>query len=423
MTCSVRIRAAALLLSCLGAAGPAAAQDLLFIGDAAIGSAGQFGERLGAAPPEVHGQLMNGGRTLVYGPLAIDTATGQLLPVFFGDVLAVEASGPRVFSYDGQTVSMYRLDTGQLTPLVAARRPPTFLGVSARYANEAGQLFVERLATNGGSEMAIVDVASGALVRTVAAGWQGALGWSVSPDGRRLVVNAVFPALYPSGLLVIDAVTGALLHAEPHPDTLGPDLFVDDRHFERTYLLSRSALTAFSDNGQPLGAVSVGSSCAPPSMAVSPHTGRLYVIDSYGGGEFYGQKVPVHHYLTVYDGETARRIDSREITTAAGVPAGSNSCSSLPITVVTAPGAPKQLAASVSGRDLSLSWRDGGGVTAGYVLEVGLAPGQTALTVDLGQRTSASFANVPPGRYVVRLRATNPFGLSRPSNDVTIVVP
>lgn len=158
-------------------------------------------------------------------------------------------------------------------------------------------------------------------------------------------------------------------------------------------------------------------------MAVSPHTGRLYVVDSVGGGEFYGQKSPIHHYLSVFEGATWRFVESREITAAAGVPAGSNSCSSLPIAVVTAPGAPRQLAVSVTGRDLALSWSDGGGITAAYVLEVGLAPGQTIATITLGTRPSAAFSQVPPGRYTARMRTVNPFGVSRPSNEVTIVVP
>lgn len=233
--------------------------------------------------------------------------------------------------------------------------------------------------------------------------------WTLNPTGA------------PGGLLLIDAVTGALLASQQPPESLGA--FIDDRRFERTYLLSRHELAAFDDNLQRLGAFAVRSSCAEPTMAVSPHTGRLYVVDSVGGGQYYGQPVPIHHYLSVYDGATGRFVDSREITVAAGVPAGSNWCSSLPITVVTAPGPPRQLAASMTGRDLALSWTDGGGITAAYVLEVGLTSGQTAVTVSLGSQTSAAFPNVPPGRYVARMRAVNPFGVSRPSNEVTIMVP
>ena len=94
-----------------------------------------------------------------------------------------------------------------------------------------------------------------------------------------------------------------------------------------------------------------------------------------------------------------------------------------PIAVVTAPGPPRQLAATVTRRSLALSWSDGGGITADYVLEVGLIPGQTTATVSLGNHIPATFSQVPPGRYVARLRATNPFGVSRPSEEVAIVVP
>ena len=42
---------------------------------------------------------------------------------------------------------------------------------------------------------------------------------------------------------VIDAVTGTLLSSQPPPGSLCA--FIDDRRFERTYLLNRSVLAAF----------------------------------------------------------------------------------------------------------------------------------------------------------------------------------
>lgn len=423
MTSLVRTPVVSLLLVALALTGrSAAAQDLLFIGDAAIGSAGRFGERLGSVPAAVHGTLVDGGRIVVEGTTAYDTRTGQATAIP-GTVLAGDPLLPRVFISDGQQVAAFRIDTGQVTPLLslmpfASTRP------SALYAPLADRLLIHRELTPGSHEVVVVDVASAAVVRAFPAVWTFTFGWTVTPDGQRLTVRGTTSyQTYPSGLLLIDTESGAVLTSPPDRGVIGFGTVIDDRHFERTYALSRSEVTVFDDQLRFLGAVAVRSSCAQPSMAVSAHTGRVYVVDSVGGGQVYGQPVPIHHYLSVFDGANGAFIDSREITDAAGVPAGSNSCSELPITVITAPGAPKQFAASVSGHDLSLSWRDGGGITAGYVLEVGLAPGQTALTIDLGGKTSASFANVPPGRYVARLRAINPFGVSRPSSDVVIVVP
>lgn len=416
---------ALLLATCTVAVTPAAAQDRLFIGTGEIGSAGRFAERLGVAPSAVYGEFVDGGRIVVDGATAYDTTTGQAAAVQGGEVLAGDPALPRVFTFDGQTVSAFRIDTSQLTPLVPAQAASFLSVVTARYAPAAGLLFVRRPAAGGGGEIVVVDVATATVVRTLLQGWAIGLGWSVSPDGRRLVVNAssASPGVHPAGLLVIDAASGALLSAQPPRPSVGPETLVDDRRFERTYLLGRSELAAYDDGAQLLGALPVRSSCASPTMSVSAHTGRVYVVDSVGGGQVSGQPVPIHHYLSVYDGTNGRFIASSEVTGAAGVPAGTNSCSSLPIAVVTAPGPPRHLAATVAGRDLSLSWSDGGGITADYVLEVGLSPGQTIATVSLGNRTAAAFTQVPPGRYVARLRATNPFGVSRPSEDVVIVVP
>ncbi|MCC6756318.1 MAG: hypothetical protein IT199_08090, partial [Solirubrobacterales bacterium] len=380
MTRPALLRFVAVILAAgAGAAVPASAQDRLFIGTGEIGSAGRFGERIGDAPAAVHGLFVDGGRIVVNGEVAFDTLTGRSAVVPGGQVLAGDPLRPRVFTYDGQTVASVRVDTGQLSPLISAQPAGFLADVSARYAPAAGLLFVQRGAAGAEGEIAVVDVARAMVVRSFAARWLGSTGWSVSADGRRLVVNAwtLNPTGAPGGLLLIDAVTGALLASQQPPESFGA--FIDDRRFERTYLLGRYELAAFDDNVQRLGAFAVHSSCTQPTMAVSPHTGRLYVVYSAGGGEFYGQRVPTQYFLSVYDGATGRFVDSRDITAAAGVPAGANWCSSLPITVVTAPGPPRQLAASMTGRDLALSWTDGGGITAAYVLEVGLAPGQTAV--------------------------------------------
>ncbi len=60
----------------------------------------------------------------------------------------------------------------------------------------------------------------------------------------------------------------------------------------------------------------------------------------------------------------------------------------------------------------------------GYVLEIGTAPGLSNLgTVRLGAAPSLTVQGVPPGTYVVRLRAANTVGAGPASNDVTVIVP
>ena len=88
----------------------------------------------------------------------------------------------------------------------------------------------------------------------------------------------------------------------------------------------------------------------------------------------------------------------------------------------TAPGAPNNLRAAVSGRDLTLAWENIG-AASGFILEAGFAPGRPALSVHLGPDSTGSFANVPPGTYYVRLRGFNEFGGGRPSNEIRLDIP
>lgn len=60
---------------------------------------------------------------------------------------------------------------------------------------------------------------------------------------------------------------------------------------------------------------------------------------------------------------------------------------------------------------------------AGYRLEAGVAPGTTAVSIDLGPDRTATIPGVPAGRYYARLRAVNATGVSPPSAEVVVDVP
>ena len=93
-------------------------------------------------------------------------------------------------------------------------------------------------------------------------------------------------------------------------------------------------------------------------------------------------------------------------------------------TVLQPPAAPQGLSAGVVGTHVTLNWTPpaGGGAVSQYVLEAGTAPGLSNLAVvPLGTVTSFS-ANVPPGVYYARMRASNLAGLSAPSNEVIVRV-
>ena len=92
------------------------------------------------------------------------------------------------------------------------------------------------------------------------------------------------------------------------------------------------------------------------------------------------------------------------------------------------PAAPEDLAVSLAGRRLTLSWdapdSDEGGLAASYMVEAGSAPGLAnigILPAVAGGRVF-TYEPVPDGFYFLRVRAQNAAGLSEPSNEVMIVV-
>jgi hypothetical protein len=88
----------------------------------------------------------------------------------------------------------------------------------------------------------------------------------------------------------------------------------------------------------------------------------------------------------------------------------------------TAPGAPRRLRASVAGRDVRLHFENVGGASH-FVLEAGVAPGRTDLSLYLGPDSPVTFRGVPSGRYYLRLRGGNEFGGGHPSAELRVVVP
>ena len=90
----------------------------------------------------------------------------------------------------------------------------------------------------------------------------------------------------------------------------------------------------------------------------------------------------------------------------------------------TVPGAPARLKGRTRGRVLSLDWLapiSGGGTTA-YVLEGGVNPGSTLVSLPLGAATSVVIPDVVPGTFRLRVRATGPGGMGPPSNEIAVTV-
>jgi hypothetical protein len=132
-------------------------------------------------------------------------------------------------------------------------------------------------------------------------------------------------------------------------------------------------------------------------------------------------------------------VSSPATSFVAGAPAGTyylrlaalNACGESPasneqlvIVGSVLPTAPSGLTAQVSGRTVTLNWTAPPGGITGYVLEVGTSPGATDLSQAIGPTASSLTVNdVPPGTYVVRVRARNDAGTGPASDEVVIVVP
>jgi len=89
---------------------------------------------------------------------------------------------------------------------------------------------------------------------------------------------------------------------------------------------------------------------------------------------------------------------------------------------VTAPGPPRHLQAEVTVHAVALNWTNVGAASQ-FVVDIGLAPGRTEPSVFIGGGDPrASFSDVPPGTYYVRVRGGNLMGGGRPSQEIAVTV-
>ncbi len=88
-----------------------------------------------------------------------------------------------------------------------------------------------------------------------------------------------------------------------------------------------------------------------------------------------------------------------------------------------APGAPGNLAGTVQGNTVSLTWNapSTGGAAVSYIVEAGSSAGSANLGTAATTATALAGA-VPAGQYFVRVRAVNAAGTSAPSSEVVLNV-
>ncbi|MFN7979077.1 MAG: BACON domain-containing carbohydrate-binding protein [Vicinamibacterales bacterium] len=91
---------------------------------------------------------------------------------------------------------------------------------------------------------------------------------------------------------------------------------------------------------------------------------------------------------------------------------------------ISPPAAPQNLAASLVNGVLHAQWQPSavaGEVVDGYVLEAGASSDRTDIRVPMGLAQSLTVGNVPPGAYVLRVRAVNAAGDGTSTPEVLLV--
>lgn len=408
------------LLGVLGLSGAVWAQDRLFVSGGVptmpyteeITTGTPFGVSLGPRSPLVHQPLIAGGR---YVPSRLDycdiapcvvvdwQGVAHPLPYAFVSIVATDPVRPRVFVQTAAgAVDAVDVDTGVVTPMFPAAAS---MSGSCRYAFSAARLFCLEAASAPSLRVFSTGGAPGEtpqLAGTVASVAYGSPPWLVTPDGARLFSGATGPASAQVTLTYV--ATGARVTVDL-PSVW--ELAWDDFHERLLVVPSVQLGHAFTKDLVHLGSASFPFMIT--AITVSAATGRLYARGLDGQSAGYGDA-----YTAAFDGGTYAPLTPVVHTQGFGGPPR--------LTVLSPPGVPRDVATAVQGHDVTLTWTNAGAASS-FLLDIGLAPGQTALTVAIAGQSHAAFSAVPAGTYYVRIRGTNAFGTSRPSAEIRIPVP
>lgn len=398
----------------------ALAQDRLFHDGWELGAIGAFGQRLGPAGG-LDGSLVAGGRIRVSDTDAVDLRTGARRALPAGAiVVAVDEARPRVLlgmpgtaapgTFD---LAMFELVAGATETLVTDVCAVPVFGTApalVAYAYD-GQLAVTQRCDGTGALRNVVAVdlsVSPRQLRVLPAPISLGSGAALSSDGERLFVRTVegFLTYRTDGF---DVATGAALGTV----AAGGDMRWDDALDALVVTVRRDGATSevlvVNRTMGLVAAVPFASRICPARVQVSTHTGRIYVTTD-GGSNTLAQPLRLEAFAGVPLHSVGVAFPAPQFSTCAGV------------VLRTAPGAPRNLQATVTGRDVSLDWDNAGGAS-GHLLEIGLGPGRTDLTIFLGADSRAGFSQVPPGVYYLRVRGGNQFGGGRPSSELRLAVP
>lgn len=417
------IRCAA-ALACALLASTASAQDLLTAGGRAFGAVAWFGQDLGPTFQAPEDSIFGGDRfTATSEPFfnrvtVYDSRTGQGAS-FPGYLLAADRARPRVFVARTDGIASIDVTFGGETQV--------WVGDGARvqqcaHAESPNRLFCAVARNDGRSDVLAIDVPTGVtttlgtleLPPPVFGGRGGSTIWKTTSDGRRLYF------VLPTGRLAMaDTLRATVVVSAVSPvSSIGrPELLRLDAVTGRVIVFgANGAVHALSEDLAPMGSTVMTATCN--NVATSPHTGRLYLARfqlltqcprcSGGTSNVTFEALDATTYESLAEPVTPPTIFNWEYT-----------CS---LTVLSAPGPPRDVAATVNGSDLTLTWTNVGSAS-GFVLDVGFASGRTDLQIHVGADTTFRAPNVPPGTYYLRLRGGNEMGGGRASREVRVVVP
>lgn len=381
------------------------AQDGLVANDRLLSAVADFGRDLGPAPAVASGPNIGGYRYTILGWRIADRHTGRsvALPEQV-ELVGVDAVRPRVFVRSpGEPfaiISAVDATTGVVQPFTFVGARAAALANSVQVAGSANRVFIDVAETLFSLPERVIDhyvrAYDGATGLALVGGFQfsgrGDAPWLVTPDG------ATAFAAEAGGIGVIDIASG-----QRRLVTLPGTGFVWDDLNERLLASLGPELAVLSREGSVLGQAPMAN-CF--SVAASAHTGRLYVR------RYQPSTYGALNEVRVYDSRTYALLGETHQPYF-------NGCG---MNLLAAPGPPRRFAATVTGRDVALSWVNVGAASA-FVLEAGLAPGRTDLSFWLGPDTRVSFAGVPAGVYYLRLRGGNEVGGGGVSNELRVVVP
>jgi hypothetical protein len=387
--------------------GVAAAQDRLFIGPREVGALGHFAETKGPAPTWVHSPRFGGERFVHFSNGVLDLQTGAVISLGRGFVVAYDRARPRVFL--GRQDGVWQEEvTTSFSQLVLPR--PTVDLVACTHAASADVLVCAYARPDGQYDLVRPGVFSPVVVGTTRFATP-IPNWVITPDAARLYfahcarVTGQAPPFVclEQDLAVLDMATGGM-RTVPMPDaftTVGALQWDEAR--DRLFSIG-ARVDVLSRDLRHIGTASGTGRCR--AVAVSPHTGRAYLaVDDYA----YGWSTSV---LSAYDALTYQTIEP---------PREHRAGPCLPLALLTAPGAPRDVRAVATGRTVHLAWTNVGAASH-FVLDVGLAPGRTDLSVFMGWEPNATFFDVPPGTYYLRVRGGNLIGGGQPSAEIVVRV-